>query len=46
MNFKLANIKRDFKLLLKAKEDSLEYLNSNDYNSDIINILDNSYNLD
>ena len=46
MNFKLANIKRDFKLLLKAKEDSLEYLNSNDYNNDIINILDNSYNLD
>ncbi len=46
MNFKLANIKRDFKLLLKAKEDSLEYLNSNDYNSDIINVLDNSYNLD
>ena len=46
MNFKLANIKRDFKLLLKTKEDSLEYLNSNEYNSDIINILDNSYNLD
>ena len=46
MNFKLANIKRDFKLLLKAKEDSLEYLNSNDYNNDIINILDNSYNLE
>ena len=29
MNFKLANIKRDYKLLLKAKEDSLEYLNMN-----------------
>lgn len=26
MKFKLANIKRDYKLLLKAKEDSLEYL--------------------
>jgi len=29
MKFKLANIKRDYKLLLKAKEDSLEYLNMN-----------------
>ena len=26
MNFKLASIKRDYKLLVKAKEDSLEYL--------------------
>ena len=27
MSFKLANIKRDFKLLLSAKKDSLDYLN-------------------
>ena len=27
MKFKLANLKRDYKLLLKAKEDSLEYIN-------------------
>lgn len=29
MKFKLANIKRDYKLLLIAKEDSLEFLNRN-----------------
>ena len=28
MQFKLANIKRDYNLLLKAKEDSLEYINN------------------
>ena len=28
MQFKLANIKRDYKLLLKAKKDSFEYINN------------------
>ena len=46
MNFKLANIKRDFDILLKAKEDSLECLLNNNYNSNIKNILYSSYNLD
>ena len=46
MNFKLANIKRDFDILLKAKEDSLECLLNNNYNSNIKNILDSSYDLD
>ncbi len=32
MAFQLANIKQDFKILLKAKEDSLEFIKSNNYN--------------
>lgn len=32
MSFKIADIKRDFKVLLKAKEDSLEFLEKNDKN--------------
>ncbi len=31
MNFKIANIKMDYELLLKAKEDSLKYLESKEY---------------
>ena len=46
MNFKLANIKRDFKMLLQAKDDSLEYLSKETYSDDINYILDNSVNLD
>ena len=45
-NKRVAFLQKAKESLLKAKEDSLEYLNSNEYNSDIINILDNSYNLD
>lgn len=32
MSFKIADIKRDFKVLLKVKEDSLEFLEKNDKN--------------
>lgn len=32
MAFQLADIKQDFKILLKAKEDSLEFIKSNNYN--------------
>ena len=46
MNFKLADIKRDFKMLLLAKEDSLEYLEKKEFNEDIKGIINNSYNLD
>ncbi len=34
MNFKIADIKRDYNLLLQAKEDSERFLNSSDYSSD------------
>ena len=41
MQFKLANIKRDFSILLRAKEDSKEVLSSKEYvNNKKINILD------
>ena len=30
MQFKLANLKRDFKMVVKAKEDSLEFMNKKD----------------
>ena len=33
MAFKVANIKKDFNILKKAQEDSLEFLKSDDYNS-------------
>lgn len=49
MNFKLANIKTDFNLLVKAKNDSLEYLNKLEYhsnNEDINEIIENISNLD
>ena len=46
MNFKLADIKRDFKMLLSAKEDSLEYINNIDYNDKIKSIIEKSDNLD
>lgn len=32
MSFKIADIKRDFKVLMRAKEDSLEFLEKNDKN--------------
>ena len=48
MNFSLADLKTDFNILLKAKEDSLELLESkeiNQYNS-LSKLLDESINLD
>lgn len=42
MVFKIANVKRDFNILLKAKEDSLEYLSSNDsYIEQLNKVIDN-----
>ncbi len=44
MQFKLANLKRDFKMVVKAKEDSLEFMNKQDskyqYIYDILKQLD------
>ncbi|MEG1900486.1 MAG: ATP-dependent DNA helicase RecG [Bacilli bacterium] len=36
MEFKIANLKQDYKILLQAKEDSKEYLLDNRYDNDII----------
>jgi len=50
MNFKLADIKRDYSLLLQTKEDSERFLNSNDYFNEkyahIKKIIENAVNLD
>ena len=46
LQFKLASIKRDYNMLLKAKEDSLEYLKNNNNDKNITDILNNSYKLD
>jgi ATP-dependent DNA helicase RecG len=51
MSFGIADIKRDFNILLKAKEDSLEFLNSQEYvnnkNYDYIrNLIESATNLD
>lgn len=46
MSFKLANIKRDYKLLLKAKEDSLEYLKKGIIDKNIDDYLKKSYKMD
>ena len=48
MNFRLANFKTDFNILLKAKEDSLELLESNKINENetLLNLLNQSINLD
>ena len=44
MQFKLANLKRDFKMVVKAKEDSLEFMNKKDskysYIYDVLKHLD------
>lgn len=44
MQFKLANLKRDFKMVVKAKEDSLEFMNKKDskynYIYDVLKQLD------
>ena len=44
MQFKLANLKRDFKMVVKAKEDSLEFMNKKDskyqYIFDVLKQLD------
>ena len=50
MSFKIANIKDDFKILMQAKQDSLEFLNSNlidtlDTNGHIKKIIENIGNL-
>jgi ATP-dependent DNA helicase RecG len=44
MQFKVADLRKDFNILLKAKDDSLEYLRSND--TKIVNIMTKSTNLD
>jgi len=36
MNFKLANLKRDYKILSKAKEDVEEYIKNHNYKNDIL----------
>lgn len=48
MLFKVANIKKDFNILLKAKEDSEYYFKSGKYleSVNILNLIKNSYNLD
>ena len=48
MNFKLADLKLDFNILLKAKEDSLELLESEKINEykNLLNLLNQSINLD
>ena len=50
MAFKLADIKKDFNILKKAKEDSLDFLDSSEYNSSkyahIKNLIEASNNLD
>ena len=50
MSFKLADVKRDYNLLLQAKEDSNRFLNSNDYiddrNKHIRVLVEKSTNLD
>lgn len=48
MVFKAADIKRDFNILLKAREDSEQYFKSGKYleNVNIVNLIKNSYNLD
>ena len=48
MNFILSDFKTDFNILLKAKEDSLELLETNKINeySNLVNLLNQSINLD
>ena len=48
MSFKIANIKNDYKMLLMAKDDSLEYLESKKYlnNKNILDIVNKISNLD
>ena len=48
MNFKLADLRNDFNILLKAKEDTLELLESNTINeySNLVDLLNDSINLD
>ena len=36
MEFKIANLQDDYKILLQAKDDSLEYLENTDYDEDLI----------
>ncbi len=48
MSFNIADLKKDYNILLKAKDDSLEFLNKNANNCDshILDIIINSSNLD
>ena len=48
MSFKIANIKNDYKMLLMAKDDSMEYLESKKYldNKNILDIVNKISNLD
>ena len=48
MVFNIADLKRDYNLLLKAKEDSIEFLNSSklDDNLELIDTIKKSFDLD
>lgn len=48
MSFKIANIKNDYKILLMAKDDSMEYLESKKYldNKNILDVVNKISNLD
>lgn len=50
MSFSISNIKNDFNILLKAKEDSLEFIKNKEYmkpeNSNVKSIIESSINLD
>ena len=38
MSFKIANLKSDYKILVQAKKDSLEFLKCKDNNTDALKI--------
>ncbi len=40
MSFKIANLKKDYKILIKAKEDSLAYLNKYEFNNKYLENID------
>ncbi len=48
MNFKLANVKEDYKILMQTKKDSMEFISNGDYKNNEIyqNIIKNIQNLD
>ena len=50
MCFSVANIKNDFNILVKAQQDSLEFLNNKEYlleeNINVKKIIESSINLD
>ena len=46
MSFKLANLTKDYKILIKAKEDSCEILNKIDSYPNLKNVLKETINID